>query len=454
VLVGAAEVNLGKDTLLCPGGNITLTTGNAYATYQWNDHSTDATLTVNAPGKYYVTVTDNCGGTGSDTVIVDAASNLLQVTPDTSKCNKDTVVLRASGGFTQYTWTPQVNLQAQGAIAKVSPDITTKYFVSTQLWSGCTITDSVVVTTLTSPPVTLRADTSVCFGDSVLINAGNLFDSYRWNTGVTSATIMVKQPGKYSVSATFNNGCTSTDTFALLSLYTNPFPLLNKDTNLCIGTTRTLSPVQTYSQYLWNDGSTGPSMIVSTTGKYWVSVVDQHGCKGSDSVTISAIAPLPSGFLAGDTAICQYGKLVLAATRSYEDYVWNNNYHSAMLEIDKPGSYWLQVTDKNHCVGSDTILVSQKQCMVGLYVPNAFTPGNDRKHDLFRPMLFGNVKRFTFMVFNRWGGKVYETQTMYEGWNGMLNGKPLDTGTYVWYCRYVLEGQPEKMEKGTVELIR
>ena len=79
---------------------------------------------------------------------------------------------------------------------------------------------------------------------------------------------------------------------------------------------------------------------------------------------------------------------------------------------------------------------------------------DDRKNEIFKPLLFGKVTSFTFTVFNRWGGKVYETQTLNEGWNGRINAGLAHNGTYVWTCRYTLEGQPEKFEKGIVQLIR
>jgi gliding motility-associated-like protein len=92
--------------------------------------------------------------------------------------------------------------------------------------------------------------------------------------------------------------------------------------------------------------------------------------------------------------------------------------------------------------------------MEGLFIPNAFTPNGDGKNDIFRPLIFGNVTSFTFVIYNRWGGLVYETHDPAGGWNGKINGLSAQKGTYVWFCRYTLEGQPEKTEKGIVELVQ
>jgi len=49
------------------------------------------------------------------------------------------------------------------------------------------------------------------------------------------------------------------------------------------------------------------------------------------------------------------------------------------VEIDKPGMYWLTVTDANGCKGVDSINVIQKDCMTGVHFPTAFTPNGDGK---------------------------------------------------------------------------
>jgi gliding motility-associated-like protein len=314
------------------------------------------------------------------------------------------------------------------------------------------VIDSVLITTLSSPPVNLPNDASICIGDSVVVQAAPGFDAYQWNTGATGGTIFAKSAGSYTVAATFSNGCQSKDTFRL-GLYPLPSPALNKNKILCTGTTRQLQPAKNYASYLWSDGTTGQSIVVNTTGTYWIAVTDNQGCKGSDTTQITTIAPTPADFLPADTAICQYAKLTIIPKQNYRSYLWSDFSNSASLTIKKSGLYWVTVTDQNNCTGCDSILIGSKQCMEGLYVPNAFTPNGDGQNDVFRALLFGNVTSFTFVIYNRWGGRVYETHNPAEGWNGKINALVAQKGTYVWYCRYTMEGQSEKVEKGIVELV-
>ena len=66
---------LGKDSLICPGDKIILTTSNHYVSYTWSDGSHGPSLTVTGEGNYGVTVTDAAGCTGSDNINITAAGN-------------------------------------------------------------------------------------------------------------------------------------------------------------------------------------------------------------------------------------------------------------------------------------------------------------------------------------------------------------------------------------------
>ena len=115
---------------------------------------------------------------------------------------------------------------------------------------------------------------------------------------------------------------------------------------------------------------------------------------------------------------------------------------------------WLGVTDDNGCVGTDSIQVTQKQCAIGVYVPNAFTPDHNGTNEIFRPIVMGNITALNFQVFNRWGQKVFESHVPGQGWDGNIAGMPSAADTYVWICTYTLEGLPPGFQKGTVVLIR
>lgn len=198
----------------------------------------------------------------------------------------------------------------------------------------------------------------------------------------------------------------------------------------------------------------GKSVTVNAVGLYSVTVTDLNGCQGTDSSSITVMYPSPSFFLPADTAICSYGKLDLKTSSLFETYLWSNNQSTSVITISKPGIYWLQVKDRNNCYGTDSILVAQKQCMTGFFMPTAFTPDGNQLNDDIKPFVFGNVLKYEFTIFNRWGQIVFQTKDLFRGWDGNLKGYPQDSGTYSWACLYQLDGEQSQLRKGTVMLIR
>jgi gliding motility-associated-like protein len=107
----------------------------------------------------------------------------------------------------------------------------------------------------------------------------------------------------------------------------------------------------------------------------------------------------------------------------------------------------------NNCVSSSKVNVVVRP-ILGVYVPNAFTPGNqDGVNDVFR--IFGTaIKTIDFKVFNRWGEKVFESNTQEKTWDGSFKNSPAPSGAYSYslYVEY-LNGFSET-KKGTITLIR
>jgi gliding motility-associated-like protein len=461
LLVTAASsiqsLNLGPDSVICPGNSIKLNAHAGFTSYKWQDGSTDSIYIATQPGMYYVEVVAGCtGATLRDTVNISPHAPIpLSIGPDRSKCNNDTLHLDAPPGFINYTWSPAYNISSTtGMSVVVNPLTDTSYFLKAEKTPGCFAFDTVAIKTYQSPPINLGPDVSFCKNDSVVFNAGIGFSTYAWNTGNVNQYQVAKVIGVYSVVATTVEGCKSFDTANVQIVYQIPIVNLDKSSSLCEGTTRTLDAGAGFNSYVWDDGSSSRFRSVFNTGTYFVNVQDVHGCRGGDTTTINTINPLPKGFLPADTSICSYGKLELIPTGSYDSYLWNNNANSKSITINKPGLYWLKVTDAKKCTGGDSILVTQKDCMVGFYVPNAFSPKRNGYNDVFRPLLFGVVKKYEFTIYNRWGQMIYHSTTLGEGWDGTLSGKTQDAGTYVWMCTYQLEGEKVKVEKGAVVLIR
>jgi gliding motility-associated-like protein len=456
VLMTDDSLNLGVDGGICPGNTRILRAGPNFQTYLWQDGSTDSVFTVTLPGTYYVTTTNGCGEVFSDTVIISNAPPVpFDLGPDVSKCNNDSLTITAPAGFMNYQWSPAYNISSTtGQSVLVFPATTTMYKVTAEKTPGCFAYDSITVRVNNSPPVNLGTDISFCSGDSVVLYAGSGFVQYQWSTGASADRITVKTKGRYFVVATDANLCRSADTTEVLNVFTNPAVDLSTDSLLCTGDNRTLNAGSGFSQYTWHNGFTGSSITVNAPGKYWVTVRDANGCYGNDTSTITRMLPLPANFLPSDTTLCTYSKLTVIPAGSFRTYAWSTGATSSTLTVDKAGIYSLRVEDAFGCKGSDDIIISPKDCLQGIFFPNAFTPNNDRKNDAFKPIVYGPLVNFRLIIYNRWGSKVFETSDWQTGWNGTLGGLTQQNDTFLWICTYQFQNEAAKVEKGAVILIR
>lgn len=322
------------------------------------------------------------------------------------------------------------------------------------------VTPSVVIA---AQKDTVCPGTSVSFRATTINSGATIF--YQWEKNGVAVGTNENTYTSYNITArdvfrckietdgtcltTTNAGSNS----VTLSVLPAPIVRLDHTAFLCRNDYRQLD-AGVFSAYLWNNASTGRTLIVNDTGTYAVTVTDKNGCKGTDTTIIKTIFPMPEDFLPADTAICSYGKLELTAVSRYSSYLWSTGGVTPSITAEKPGLYWLQVQDNNGCKGKDSIVVALKDCLSGAFVPTAFTPNGDGKNDVFRPLLFGKVKQYTFTIYNRWGQVIFQSSEVGKGWNGKVAVTPQETSVFVWTCTYQFEGREVKYEKGTVTVIR
>ncbi|MCX6256555.1 MAG: hypothetical protein NTW49_01420 [Bacteroidia bacterium] len=121
-------LNLGNDTMLCHGTQITLNAGNAGSTYLWSDGATSQVLQVETAGSYSVTVTNNCGILSDNIHVGQYPVSVVNLGPDTLSINAgESATLDAGTGFIQYHWSDGSSLQT--------------LLVSNQGWYKVTVTD-------------------------------------------------------------------------------------------------------------------------------------------------------------------------------------------------------------------------------------------------------------------------------------------------------------------------
>lgn len=92
-----------------------------------------------------------------------------------------------------------------------------------------------------------------------------------------------------------------------------------------------------------------------------------------------------------------------------------------------------------------------------VYIPNAFSPNAQQaENTLFLPQFsfLPETAGYELLIFNRWGGLVFQSNNPAQGWNGENQGQPVHAGTYLYVLSYVLGDGRQRETSGTVNLIR
>ncbi|MFD1551622.1 hypothetical protein DNU06_03040 [Putridiphycobacter roseus] len=199
----------------------------------------------------------------------------------------------------------------------------------------------------------LGNDTTLCQGDSILLDASLIVGTYLWQDGSSDSVQWVNQPGNYYVTVTKN--CeVYTDTIQV-----DYFPLVTVDfgvdTTLCGNETLNLDATFINANYAWQDGSNAPTFNVNSAGWHWV-VVEANGCFGGDSILISYL-PAADVNLGPDTSACLGTNILLNANTGATSYLWNNGSTNTTLNVNQSGVYFVETA--GYCGSSyDTIQVN------------------------------------------------------------------------------------------------
>jgi gliding motility-associated-like protein len=99
---------------------------------------------------------------------------------------------------------------------------------------------------------------------------------------------------------------------------------------------------------------------------------------------------------------------------------------------------------------------SNEMCIIHrpiIYIPNAFAPNG--LNNVFKPtIIYGDPKGYSMSIFNRWGGKIFETNNPDVGWDGNDNGKPGQMGGYAYLIQFNAADGVRIERKGIVLLVK
>ncbi|MFN8288376.1 MAG: gliding motility-associated C-terminal domain-containing protein [Chitinophagales bacterium] len=463
-VIDAITVNAGNDTVVCSalGLQLQATASANGALYSWQPaanlnaaNTATPIITANTTQQYVVFVADTSGCSSvSDTINVTVNAANVTVSNDTVLCPGDTAQLMATGGL-NYLWSPTQNI-SDNSIANplVWPQTSQKFAVVVTDSVGCVTTDSVQLTLLSVPVVELGNDTSFCAGSAVTFTVGPVGGQYLWQDNSTANAFTTDTVGLYWVQLTHQCGVLS-DTVRVLQLYPLPVINLGAGGQICNIPLIEFDAGNPGSAYLWSTGETSQTINPLASGNYSVTVTTADSCRETAAVSIELVY-LPQIDLGNDTTLCDGEELTLSANGLQGGYDWQDGSTTQQYTVQQEGLYWLHAYNTCGSV-TDSIQIAYVNCDCRIYMPNAFTPNSDGNNDIYKPEANCDLRFVELKIFNRWGEKVFESNSINIGWDGNYKGKPMPAAVYTYVLTYAgKDGRSLRTDnlKGTLTLIR
>jgi PKD repeat protein len=221
------------------------------------------------------------------------------------------VALHAGNGFEGYLWSTGETTSG------ITVTKTGSYSVSATDIFGFQHTDTVFVS---FPSGNLNVnDTMICAGNSLtifpVIDVGNY--SFLWSDASIDTLVTVAQSGEFWVRITDTAGCfIYSDTVAVAVDSFAYHASLGPDTSFCAGNMLLFDhPGYSVQSYQWSTGSTDSTIMINSTGSYWLTAIDQQGCIATDTIWINITGDAPVVLFEADT-VC-LGDTTFFADLSY-----------------------------------------------------------------------------------------------------------------------------------------
>ena len=205
-----------------------------------------------------------------------------------------------------------------------------------------------------------------------------------------------------------------------------------------------------------------------SSGLYSPTVKDENGCKATDSFVLFAgkrvkieLDPVHTPMINNSIVL----KPILTLdpdTIQIERYQWSpidGLNCSDCLEPEFMGyrnqNYILKIYHSNGCLDTvSTRIELQRDSKDGFYVPTAFMPYSEREENREFRAFGNNIRKFTMRIYNRLGEKLFESDHLSKGWNGIYKGEMSRADSYYYYIQYETLENTKHERKGDFILIK
>lgn len=483
------------DTTICATEFVQLfvSGGNDVFDYQWDasrpgldcyDFCINPIASPLVTTTYVVSVTNDFGCTAVDSLRVNVLNQFEDITgEDPTICEDASTTLGVTMG-SNVNWWPSNGLSCvECPNPTASPNETTTYTVTAITDDGCEISDSVTVTVLFADDIDAGDSTAICIGESIILTGFSPLSGpteiISWSPTATlddpTSSIPTASPTQattYYMSVTTDE-CTLVDSVFIDII--EKADISASDITVCNGEEAQLQATGYADTYTWFEASTlsdlsipNPIATADSTTTYYV-VGSLSTCEPDTAEATVFVDPLPEF----NTPMVRYfspGQEVLLDVEYDEDglyeFYWSPSTglscsacFNPIAVVDTTTTYTLTVIDvTTGCVDSTFVTLEYLgECFDDLVqVPNIFTPNDDTHNDLLMIQHSSAIQRIkTFYIFDRWGGMVFQTTDINQGWDGKYRGQTAPDGVYVYYLEAYCETTGDLIvKKGDLTLFR
>ncbi|MCA0236060.1 MAG: gliding motility-associated C-terminal domain-containing protein [Bacteroidetes bacterium] len=290
---------------------------------------------------------------------------------------------------------------------------------------------------------------------------------------VQNPDFILAHSGVYQLmlTVTSGNGCTNTLTLPLESPYP-PVDLLADSLAICTGESIALFPsADPDFTYTWSPDedisdphASNPLASPDSTRVYTVSISGNGPCVIQKQVKVAVLNPGALVVTATPDIILAGGSSQLEATfPGATGFVWEppaslsnpDIYNPVATPVDST-TYHVMALLSSGCdvSGMVTVRVLYPECGEPyIFFPTAFSPNGDNENDVLK-LESSYVKDVYWMVYNRFGEKLFEAFGPDDAWDGTYKGVPQPAETYGYYLRVRCANERELIRKGNITLLR
>jgi hypothetical protein len=202
-----------------------------------------------------------------------------------SICMNETATLIATSELEDVHWTTlsdTVAVLSHTKVLLVKPTVNTTYRVAGKN-CGLFVSDTITVFVKPIPQIVLAADTTICQGTQLKLDAGAGYAEYHWSNGSRDQVTTISDAGNYAVTVKNEFGCAASDQIKI-DVLKIPTVNLGRDTTVC-DTFYPLIAHGSKNSFEWSTGARDSVLLPTQVGTYWVAVTNQCGT-AADTISV------------------------------------------------------------------------------------------------------------------------------------------------------------------------